>query len=83
MSRLCIVSVFDTKVGSFAPPFVVKSKGEAIRSFEDACHDDKMPFKAHPGDYQLYYLGGFDDLTGLFDVVSVPERLVTGSDFIV
>lgn len=81
MSTLCLCSVFDVKVGSFAAPFVTKSKGEAIRSFEDAVGDPKMPFKAHPADYVLFCVGTFDDLTGLVSSFSVAERLVSASDF--
>jgi len=80
MSVLRLCSVFDTKVSAFAPPFCVKSKGEAIRSFEDACMDDKLPFKLHPSDYILFYVADFDDATGVVTQV-LPERLTSADEF--
>lgn len=62
--RLMMCSVFDSKVGAYATPFFCRTKGEAIRSFTDACKDDKLPFKAHPADYRLIFLGEFDDNSG-------------------
>lgn len=59
-------SVFDTKVGAFMPPFAARSDGEAMRSFGDAIGDGKSQFAAHPEDYQLFYVGSFDDSSGLF-----------------
>ncbi|QCQ84585.1 nonstructural protein [Blackfly microvirus SF02] len=58
-------SVFDSKVGAYTPPFCVKTQGEAIRSFTDACSDDKLPFAKHPGDYRLFLLASFDDISGV------------------
>lgn len=78
MAKLGLCAVFDSKVGAYAPPFHVRSRGEAIRSFEDACRDDKMPFKAHPSDFTLYYIGEFDDNSGVL-LSSGPERLL-GAD---
>lgn len=56
--KLVVCAIFDTKVGAFATPFFCRTKTEAMRSFEDACNDDKLPFKAHPGDYRLFVFGG-------------------------
>jgi len=80
MAMLVLCAVLDTKVGSFSPPFTCKSRGEAIRSFEDACRDDKMPFKAHPGDYQLFLIGNFDDNSGLL-AGDKPDRLIGADEF--
>ncbi|AXH73361.1 MAG: nonstructural protein [Microviridae sp.] len=76
--RLMFMSVFDSKVGLFSPPFLVKTKGEAIRSFTDACKDPNLPFSKHPGDYRLYYLGDFDDNTAQV-IGGSPEPLI-GAD---
>lgn len=59
-------SVYDAGVKAFMQPFFVRSKGEALRSFMDACTDGKAPFMRHPGDYTLYWLASYDDATGLF-----------------
>lgn len=79
MAILVACAVFDSKVGAYSPPFFVKTKGEAIRSFTDACADDNLPFKKHPGDYRLFLLGEFDDNSGLLTAVGNPVPLI-GAD---
>jgi len=59
-----IFSVHDTKVQAFMPPFVMRSKGEAVRSFTDAVQDHSGTFCKHPEDYALWQLGEFDDQGG-------------------
>lgn len=76
--KLLLCAVFDSKVGAYSPPFCVKTKGEAIRSFQDACGDDKLPFMKHPQDYRLWLLGEFDDNSGAVTAL-YPESLL-GAD---
>lgn len=80
-SLLQLYTVFDNKVGAFAAPFVCRAKGEAIRSFQQACSDDNLPFKKAPGDYVLYYVGGWDDQNGRLMPIEMPERVVSGDEF--
>lgn len=77
MSLLIACAVLDTKVGAYAPPFFVRSKAEAIRSFLDACKDPQVSISKHPEDYRLFLVGSFDDLTGHLDP-SLPEVLCQG-----
>lgn len=77
--KLIACSVFDSKVGAYSPPFFCKTKGEAVRSFMDACKDDKLPFKAHPEDYRLFHLGEFDDSSGVLLAMPNPIPLI-GAD---
>ncbi|WNK13489.1 MAG: nonstructural protein [Microvirus sp.] len=72
-------SVFDSKVGVYAQPFFVPSRGAAVRSFSDACVDDSLPFKKHPADYRLFYLGVYDDVAGSFEGV-IPEPVIGGDE---
>lgn len=73
--RLCVFTVLDKAVGAFLQPFYARSKGEAIRSFTEACLDEKSSFAKHNTDYVLMYLGEFDDVTGLFHS-GEPERVL-------
>ncbi|QCQ84755.1 nonstructural protein [Blackfly microvirus SF02] len=79
MAKLILCSVFDSKVGAYSPPFSVSTRGEAIRSFSDACSDDKLPFAKHPGDYRLFLLGEFDSGSGMVGGFTTPEPLI-GAD---
>lgn len=78
MSVLLLFAVFDSKVGAYAAPFCARTKGEAIRSFTDACRQDDLPFKKNPGDYRLFCLGAYDDNKGSL-VPHDPEPLI-GAD---
>lgn len=70
-------SVFDNAVAAFLPVFFARSKGEAIRSFTDAVNDEKHQFSRYKADYALWWLGQFDDQTGLLaGVPTGPERVI-------
>lgn len=59
-----IYSVYDSKVEAYLRPFFCRSKGEALRSFIDAVSDAQSPFFKYPGDFTLFEIGEFDDLSG-------------------
>lgn len=65
--KVHLYSVYDKAVIAFMPPFQVRARGEAVRSFIDACNDAKVPFGKNAGDYDLYYIGTFDDATGKYE----------------
>lgn len=69
-------SVHDKAAGAFLPMFFARTKGEAIRSFSLAVSDAKHQFAVTKGDYTLYLLGSFDDLSGMFSPVE-PERVLS------
>lgn len=76
-------SVFDGAVRAFLPPFFVRSRGEALRSFTEACNDGKHQFAKHSADYTMFFLGGFDDSSGTFDCPATPVRVVAAQECIV
>lgn len=78
--KMMLFSVFDAKTEAYMPPFVARAKGEAIRSFGDACKDGNR-FLAHRGDYSLVYVGEFDDQTGVVSD-SDPTIVVSGLDMV-
>nr|AVQ10195.1 DNA binding protein VP5 [Gokushovirinae environmental samples] len=69
-------SVRDDAVGAFLPPFFVRSKGEAIRSFTDAVADPGHQFARHKPHYILYAIGFFDDAGGVF-IPTEPLRVIS------
>lgn len=77
--RVLLISVFDSKTGVYSPPMVCKTRGEALRTFEDACKDPNLPFSKHLADYALYVLGGFDDNSGELLIDGKPVRMI-GAD---
>lgn len=62
-----IFGVRDGAVDCFiSPPLFMRSKGEAIRAFTDACQNGEHEFNKHAKDYEMFFLGEFDDRSGVF-----------------
>lgn len=62
-------SFLDTKTGIFSTPFYFLHEGQAIRAAIDIGSDLSTSVGRHPADYHLYFIGEFDDNTGLYSVV--------------
>ncbi|UDN67868.1 nonstructural protein [robinz microvirus RP_160] len=72
-------SVKDLKAAAFAPPFFLGRDEVAVRTFRDALEDKSHPMSAHPEDYELFYLGEFDDERGSLTGASAPVFLCNGN----
>lgn len=75
--KMMLFSVFDKGVNAFMQPFFMRAKGEAVRSFMDACSDGKTNFCRHPEDYTLFFLGVWDDTNAEFVPSDVPEKVIS------
>lgn len=75
-------SVRDSKSESFLPPFFANSVGSAVRSFGDAANEKSSMLYKHPGDYQLYELGYFDDNDGVLTALIPMKLLGCAADFV-
>ncbi len=58
---LKMFTVYDAKTEAYLSPFFMRSKGEAMRSFEEAANDVNHAFFKHASDYTLFEIGQFDD----------------------
>lgn len=68
-------SIRDAKGEIFHPPFFKKTHGEAERDFAQLVRDEKsMAFK-FPEDFDLYYVGTYDDSTGKIEPMDTPQHL--------
>ena len=79
--KLEVYAVHDAAVGAFNRPLFFRSRGEAIRAFQDAVLDTQSGFSAHGADYSFYVVGDFDDLNGQL-ISREPERVCGAKDFI-
>lgn len=64
MPKLKVFVVYDAKVEAYMQPFVLRSKGEAIRSWEEVCNDGQSAMSKHPQDFTLFETAEFDEATG-------------------
>lgn len=73
-----VYAVQDAKAGMFNQPIFLLSDGEALRAFLDACQPgQESMLSKHPEDFNLYYIGEYDELEGSFQPV-VPYHLGNG-----
>lgn len=64
MSNKQVFVIRDAKVGFYGPPMVLRSTGEAIRVFTDACRDPKSQISKYPEDFSLHSIGEYDEIKG-------------------
>lgn len=69
-------SIRDAKSEIFHPPFFKTTHGEAERDFRTTANDPKTMICQHPEDFDLYFIGVYDDQTGRFDSQPTPQHLL-------
>jgi hypothetical protein len=83
--KMVIVSIMDTAAGAYGRPAFVASEGVAVRQFQDEVNrasEDNQLYK-HPDDFQLYYLGTFDDNSGTMDLLGSPKLIARAKDIMI
>lgn len=70
-----IYSIRDQKSEVFNTPFYQSTHGEAERNFHHLCNDQKSTIAQYPSDFDLYYLGEYDDNTGQFSGLDTPQHI--------
>lgn len=77
-----VYSVHDAAVGAFNAPLFFRSRGEAVRSFQNAVTNEASQFRDHAADYSFWKVGLFDDSNGYLTAIE-NERVCGASDFVV
>lgn len=70
-----IYSVRDVKADAHNRPFFVPNRAVALRALTDSILNADNDLAKHPEDYQLYYLGTYDDSTGTINAVPAEHVL--------
>lgn len=74
--------IFDSAVGAFDRPLFAHSKGEMLRDWNMVVNDEKLKFKQAPGDYTLFEVGEFDNISGQVTMYQAKSNLGTATEFI-
>lgn len=77
--KLFIFAVRDSASDQFGNPMFLISSGQAMRSFTDEVNreaPDNLMFQ-HPDDFELFELGEFDTVSGVFDTTR-PISVTSG-----
>lgn len=77
-----LVVMKDRASDSYSTPQGYRAKGEAIRAFHDAINNPESgAMYKHPEDYDLYFLGYYDDNKAAFEEAAAPlEQLAIGKN---
>lgn len=71
-------AIKDTKV-AFMNPFLQHNKAEAIRSFRSVLADERSEAAKNPRDYELWFVGQWDDATGIM-IGGQPQFIENGTE---
>lgn len=74
--ELKMYSVRDSKSEIFNQPWFQKTHGEAERSFTELVNDDKSMISKYPEDYDLYFLGIYNNDSGLVKPLDTPQHML-------
>lgn len=74
--ELKVYSIRDQKGEKFNTPFFQNTHGEAERSFRHVANDPQSFVNKYPEDYDLYYIGSYDDQTGLMKPLDTPTHMI-------
>lgn len=79
--NLKIYSIYDRQLAAYANPFFSPTHGSALRAFADHVNENGTPANKHPEDYELYFIGNFNDQAGQIDGTTKPERIGTAAEY--
>lgn len=80
-SNMLVFAVYDVKAKYYKNPFVMKTKGEALRGWADISNDEKTEIGKHPSEFCLFLIGEFDIFNGKLKALDVPESLGLAQEF--
>lgn len=80
--KMQIVAARDVRVEAYMQPTFVPHTAAAVRAFTDHVRDPQSDFAKHPEDYELWWLGEYNDQDGSFTPPDggIPLRLLRGLD---
>lgn len=73
--RMLVFAVYDAAAEAYLPPIFFDTKGQAIRSFVDACNAEDHMFRRHADDYTLFHIGFYDPGDGKLESLATPDSL--------
>lgn len=77
-----LYSLKDVKAGTFGNPIAFVNRAVAIRSLAEAAAAPDTQLNKHAFDFQLYYVGEIDSLSGTITVPSTPDFVITVGDLL-
>jgi len=79
---LQMFSIYDSVVGAYMRPFFMQNRAVAVREVCRAIEDPSSELAKNAKDCALYYIGEFDDYTGVMHPNPQPVSLGNITDWI-
>lgn len=79
--KYVVCAIYDRIAQIHGVPVYNNSKGSMVRGFADTINrpDENNQLYKHPDDYDLYYLGEYDDAHATHELIDKPELLARGA----
>lgn len=74
-------SVRDLKAEHFNPPYFTPSIGEGERVFAKLVQNSQSDIGQFPEDFQLFYVGDFDEKTASYRALEAPQHICDAQSF--
>jgi hypothetical protein len=74
-------SIFDVKTEVYQGPFRFQTEGQALRWFQDAIVSAESELSKHPEDYNLFFVGSWNDSKGEF-IEGIKKCVSTGLEMV-
>jgi len=78
--KLKIFVIHDSKAEAYIQPFFQSTYGLAERMFTDEANNPESNICKHSEDFTLFYLGEFDQETGLMELEPTPKAMSKAID---
>lgn len=72
-----LYSIYDKAAGAFCAPFQMLTDAQALRAFESNLANPQTNIHQFPEDYDLYFVGQFDDNSGELQYED-PSKIASG-----
>lgn len=83
LPELEVFTVYDRKLRQFGPLVVERNKEVLIRVLVDSIGGSKSLMEQHPRDFDLYFVGTFDNSAGRIEGFSVPQLVANLYDLLI
>lgn len=81
--KLKVFTVFDSKLEAYLQPFVMQSKGQALRAWMDTISDTNSQFFKHPADFTMFEVAEWCPNTGTITAHPAKQNLGTAQELAV
>lgn len=81
--KMQLFALRDTALEAYGAVMTYSATGQAVREFTDQVNDKQSQINKHPEDYMLFFLGTYDNDTGMILQPDQPKQMARAIDVII